>query len=209
MGLKLDPSSDTLSGLLTGFCQDCMVLQANMETSNKLGEKEGVTEGVYTHHFVTVDIGRPQIPNPVTTKCNGFDLAALMGGASGASSPAAPKSGLGSMFSMPAVSVLIGKGNEEGASVFFAPNTTVKSGFYLSKSDKIYMTAELVNYKPVDRDIYISMEYEYIQIPSGGKKPAEFMDVGMGSIAVEACNMAAGKGESTTACDNCLSTDRN
>src|ERR1700712_2544549 len=90
MGLKLDPNSDSLSGLLTGFCQDCMVLQANMETSNKVGEKEGISEGVYTHHFVTVDIGRPQIPNPVTAKCNGRDLGAMFGGASGAAAPAAP-----------------------------------------------------------------------------------------------------------------------
>jgi hypothetical protein len=92
-------------------------------------------------------------------------------------SAGAPKAA-GGMFSAPAVSVFIGKGNEEGAAVFAAPNSTVKSGFYFSKADKLYMTAELVNYKPVDRDIYISMDCEYIK--GSGSKPAGYMDVGMG-----------------------------
>lgn len=68
-GIKLDPNSDTQSALLAGICKECMVLQANMETSDTTGSKIGITEDIYTHHFITVDMGRSQVPNPVKTTC--------------------------------------------------------------------------------------------------------------------------------------------
>jgi hypothetical protein len=196
-GIKLDPNSDTQSALLAGICKECMVLQANMETSDKTGSKIGITEGIYTHHFITVDLSRSQVPNPVKTTCADGKGGLLGLGGMYAPKPAAHKAAAhqrrqlgGSPLFGPGVSVFVGKGNELGSSIFAAPNSTVKSGFYVSKNDRMYMTAELVNYEPADRDIYVMLDYEYI--PSrDGKRPAEYMDVGMGSIAVDGCMVTA------------------
>lgn len=66
----------------------------------------------------------------------------------------------------------------------------MKSGLYVSKNDRMYMTTELVNYEPADREIYVMLDYEYI--PSrDGKRPAKYMDVGMGSIADDGCMVTA------------------
>jgi hypothetical protein len=197
-GIKLDPNSDTQSAVLAGICKECMVLQANMETSDKTGNKVGITEGIYTHHFITVDMGRSQVPNPVKSTCTGGGMG-MLGGMGGMMTPkpagAKPHAHErrqfgGSPLFAPGVSVFVGKGNELGPSIFAPQNSTVKSGFYLSTKDKIYMTGEFVNYEPADRDVYVMLDYEYI--PSAdGKRPADYMDVGMGSIAVDGCMVTA------------------
>jgi hypothetical protein len=200
-GIKLDPNSDTQAALLAGICKECMVLQANMETSDKTGGKIGITEGIYTHHFITIDIGRSQVPNPVKTTCANGKGGLLGGGLSGmmtpkpaarAKTPTRQRRQLpgGSALFGPGMSVFVGKGNEAGHSIFAASNSTVKSGFYVSGKDKMYMTAELVNYEPQDRDVYVMLDYEYIPSPDG-KRPADYMDVGMGSIAVDGCMVTA------------------
>jgi hypothetical protein len=96
----------------------------------------------------------------------------------------------GSALFGPGMSVFVGKGNEAGHSIFAASNSTVKSGFYVLGKDRMYMTAELVNYEPQDRDIYVMLDYEYIP-STDGKRPADYMDVGMGSIAVDGCIVTA------------------
>ncbi|QDS72135.1 hypothetical protein FKW77_004102 [Venturia effusa] len=209
-GIKLDPNSDTQSAVLGGLCTECMVLSVNMEPSDKTGKGIGITEGLYTHHFVTVDMGRNQVPNPAKSTCPPKPGAGAMGGHGGmmdgmAGSPSKSSAGhshgrrqiarrqfgaAGSFLFGSGVSVFVGKGNEVARSVFAAANSTVKSGFYMSGKDKIYMTAEFVNYEPADRDIYVLLDYEYI--PSvDGKRPADYMDVGMGAIAVDGCMVTA------------------
>lgn len=194
-GIKLDPNSDTQANLLGGICKECMVLAAKMETSDQTGKKVGITEGIYTHHFITIDMGRNQVPNPVKSTCP--PKGGLMGlMSSNAATPAKPAGHSHGRRQLPDIaksglfgagmSVFVGKGNEAGRSVFAASNSTIKSGFYVSGKDKMYMTAELVNYEPQDRDVFVMLDYEYISSPDG-KRPADYMDVGQGSIAVDGC----------------------
>jgi hypothetical protein len=161
-----------------------MVTSALMEVSDKEGKRLDIGEGIYTHHFIAVDVGRYQLPNPVEEPC-----------VSGMKVPQTPYPGTaapGSFMAaieklIPAVSVFVGKGEEAAPAVFSAPNTNVKSGFYDAHGDKIYMTAEAVNYKNEDREVYVSLDYEFVKSPNNGKKPAGYLDVGMGSLNIDGC----------------------
>ncbi|KAE9970644.1 hypothetical protein EG328_006128 [Venturia inaequalis] len=183
-GIKIDPNSDTQATMLGGICKECMVLAAKMETSDKTGQKIGITEGIYTHHFITIDMGRNQVPNPVKSTCPPKSASAKPADHSHGRRQL-PDIATSGLFGA-GMSVFVGKGNEAGRSVFASTNNTVKSGFYVSGKDKMYMTAELVNYEPEDRDIYVMIDYEYIP-STDGKRPADYMDVGMGAIAVDGC----------------------
>jgi len=163
-----------------------MVLKASQLTSDKDGNWEGVEQGVYTHHFVSISTGKPQIMNPVFPRCG-------RPGNATAPAPAPMQHAHGravdlSTAAAPGMSVFIGKGNDEAPSVFASRDPKVKSGYYLAKDGRMILSAELNNYLPKDRDIYISMDYEYIQSSVSGSKPPGYLDVGFGSMGVS-CNL--------------------
>jgi hypothetical protein len=79
--------------------------------------------------------------------------------------------------------VFIGGGGSAGSgSSFAAKNTNVKSGVYISPTDKFTFTAEIVNYDPKEKPIYLSLDYEWVP----GKTPG-LMDVGMGALNANGC----------------------
>lgn len=165
-----------------------MVLKASQLTSDKDGKWEGVEQGVYTHHFVSISTGKRQIMNPVFPKCGRSNNATAP-----APAPAPMQHAHGQTVDLstaaePGMSVFIGKGNDEAPSVFASRDPKVKSGYYLPKDGRMVLSAELNNYLPKDRDIYISMDYEYIQSPVSGSKPLGYLDVGFGSMGVS-CNL--------------------
>ncbi|KAF2663440.1 hypothetical protein BT63DRAFT_461169 [Microthyrium microscopicum] len=215
--VKLDKQSDMIGTLISGHCQECMVLSAEATIEDAKGTRLGLDHGIYVHHVISLDIGRAGVMPPAFAMgCNplaGFNLSSMASGGGKAagghshgmrrdttvdepksSSPVAPKSTqpasswastLGSIFAPPKVSIFVGKGNEAQATLFAAPNTTVKSGYYIGKTDQIYASAEIVNYKTYDREVYLSLDYEYV--PGNGKRPEGYMDVGMGAINIDAC----------------------
>jgi hypothetical protein len=87
-----------------------------------------------------------------------------------------------SLMSLWPQSQFIGKGNEADPSYFSAPNSTVKSGFWLSKTDRLVGGADVVHYKNEDQDVYIGIDVEYLQFD---KKPADYLDVGVGAVGVD------------------------
>ena len=182
MSNKFDPNSDTIFSQLSGTCQDCMVLKANQLTSNKNGVWQGVEQGIYTHHFATMATGKAQMMNPVMPKCGGFDLSEFLGPIMSGGRASGPTS------SSNGVSVFIGKGNDDAPMVFASKDPKVKSGYYLGKNSKILLSGELNNYQPRDRDIYISLDYEFVQTETAGQKPRGYLEVGFGSMGVD-CNL--------------------
>jgi hypothetical protein len=97
--------------------------------------------------------------------------------------------GLGKMGAfMPGISVFIGQGDEGSAMTFTAKNSPIKSGFWIGDKDKFNVMSEAINYDNVAKDMYISMEYEYLPMPS---RPKEYYDVGMGAINVSPCSSIA------------------
>jgi hypothetical protein len=75
-----------------------------------------------------------------------------------------------------AMNLFIGKGNEGDPAVFSPLNTssTVKSGFWFSKTSQLIAIAEVVNYKNDPQQVYLTMDYEYLTFPS---RPAGWLDV--------------------------------
>jgi hypothetical protein len=84
--------------------------------------------------------------------------------------------------------VFIGGGGSAGSgSAFAAKDTDVKSGVYISPTDKFTFTAEIVNYDPKEKPIYLSLDYEWVP----GKTPG-LMDVGMGALNANTCEDLSG-----------------
>jgi hypothetical protein len=166
---------------ISGVCQDCTVLKANQLTSDKEGKWQGVEDGVYTHHFVSLATGKSQPMNPVLPRCKDFDVSAMLGPY--VSAPGKPTAG-----GVSGAAIFVGKGNDDVPMTFASKDPKVKSGYYIAKDAKMVLSAEINNYKPYDRDIYISLDYEYIKSPVAGERPAGYLDVTFGSMGVE-CNL--------------------
>jgi hypothetical protein len=164
-----------------------MVLRANQLTSDKEGSWQGVEQGVYTHHFVSVATGKAQPVNPVLPRCGGFDLSAMLG-------PYLPAGGQPAPGPVNGAAVFVGKGNDDVPMTFASKDPQVKTGYYLAKNGKMVLSAELNNYKPYDRDIYISLDYEYIKSPVAGRRPPGYLDVSFGSMGVD-CNLVGTMGK--------------
>jgi hypothetical protein len=74
------------------------------------------------------------------------------------------------------MNLFIGKGNEADAA-FFSPlnaSSTVKSGFWFSKTSQPLVIAEIVNYRNTSQQVYLTMDYEYLTFPS---RPTGWLDV--------------------------------
>jgi hypothetical protein len=52
--------------------------------------------------------------------------------------------------------------------------------------DPILALAEIVNYKSVPQDVYLSLDMEYVQFNTS-VRPADYLDVNFGTILVEQC----------------------
>lgn len=64
-------------------------------------------------------------------------------------------------------------------------DSPLKSGFWISNTDHLNMMAEVINYDQFEKDIYVSLDYEYL--PNFKSRPKEYYDVGFGSINVTPC----------------------
>jgi hypothetical protein len=196
-----------------GFCKECMVLQARAEITDKNGKRLSLSDQIYTHHIVVVTSGRSLNMAPImSTDLSSFSCAAgkawealfgatpntqgskpsssdhgshskrspQLGGSFGAS----PSGGLGArgLFD-----IFIAKGNEGDSSIFATQNTSspIKSGYWVGKSDPILGVAEIISYKPVPQEVYLTVDYHYI--PMNGPKPADYLDAGFGTIMTQQC----------------------
>jgi hypothetical protein len=230
--------------MIKGFCTDCVVLSAVTKTTDKNGMRTDTKGGIYTHHVLMTDIGKPQSLNSAMVKCGGsinpiagFDSLNLinMGGglmaetpgghthsgssmapkAAGTGQPASPWSRLGkdsppgtymlatgallslsgaamsalgtavmqSGYTMPGgISVFVGTGPEGTPNVFTANSSMVKSGYYVQPTDKMHLAAEVINYDSFTKEIYLSIEYEYLT-----GRPEGYLDVSLGAINVDGC----------------------
>ena len=82
------------------------------------------------------------------------------------------------------MSVFIGGGGSVGSGNPFSPRpgTNIKSGYWIGKGGGMQLTSELVNYDPKEKDIYLTLDVEWVP----GKDP-NMLDVGMGAISADRC----------------------
>jgi hypothetical protein len=133
--------------------------------------------------------GRVQLQNPVRPlSCGLSDFAGLLGSFTGGAAKSAKPSDhaahtkrqdwLSSV--MPAISVFVGGGGSVGSGNAFAvKDSKVKSGAYIGQSDKFQFASEIVNYDPVEKEIYLTLDFEWVP----GKTPG-LLNVGMGSFTL-------------------------
>jgi hypothetical protein len=89
---------------------------------------------------------------------------------------------------MPTVAVFVGGGGSAGSGAAFAGKSSeIKTGAFISQTDKFAVSSELVNYDPKEKEIYITLDFEYVQ----GKAPG-LLNVGMGALSVDDCSSPGG-----------------
>jgi hypothetical protein len=82
-------------------------------------------------------------------------------------------------------SVFVGGGGSVGSGNPFStrPGSNVKSGYWIGPRSEMQLTSEIINYDPVEKDLYLTLDVEW----SPGRDP-DMLDVGMGAINADACN---------------------
>lgn len=69
---------------------------------------------------------------------------------------------------------------------FVAPAVNFNGGYYVAKTDKLMLTAELVNYSNDTKQIYLQSELEYLP-----GKPAGAIEIGLQVLKVDQCSAPA------------------
>jgi hypothetical protein len=157
------------------------------------GTQADVKTGVYTHHIIIPELGgKSQVEMPIAPpRCkNGAILspAPSMVGMTPKKAGSRRRS-IGPFAllkrQMAGFSVFIGGGGDVGSGNPFAPKpgSNVSSGYYIGKSSTMQLTAEIVNYDPVAKDLYLTLDVEWV---SG--KTSELLDVGMGALSAVRCD---------------------
>jgi hypothetical protein len=143
-------------------------------------------------HLIIVDFsGKIQLKSPVTApKCsNGFKISPLP-----SNLMTSPKAGHMRRFlkrqnilkkRQNRSPVFVGGGGSGGSGLPFSPRPgeKIKSGYYIGKGGDMKLSTELVNYDPVDKELYLTIDVEW----SPGKDP-DLLDVGGGAITADNCN---------------------
>jgi hypothetical protein len=86
----------------------------------------------------------------------------------------------------PHASIFIGKGREASATVFADPTRSFKTGYSIGKYDRITVTMELINYDEKEKEVYLTLDYEYLP-----NAPKGYLDVGIGAINSDGCGAMA------------------
>jgi hypothetical protein len=90
---------------------------------------------------------------------------------------------------MPDGAVFVGGGGSAGSGAAFAGKNSVdvKTGIYIGTAAKFAVAAEVVNYDPRDKDLYFTLDLEYVP----GKEQG-LLNVGMGALSVDDCTNPLG-----------------
>ncbi len=84
---------------------------------------------------------------------------------------------------LPKFAVLLGGGGSVGSGGAFAVSKSVsdvRSGAYVSAKDTFQFSSEIVNYDPVDKEIYLSLDFEWVP-----GKVDSLLEVGMGNVNLD------------------------
>jgi hypothetical protein len=125
----------------------------------------------YTHHFLIADMSKPSAPfalcpNMHNEKSIGLWAAGYVLEAVGA--------GL----------IQVGQDAVEGANIFTSQESRLRSGFLTNNDDLFLLQAEIVNYNPTNRTVFMTLELEYLEA-----KPMDYLDASTITISATGCNV--------------------
>jgi hypothetical protein len=158
-GLSLLDMMSTLSGqkpmdpngfgfikrLSSGVCKDCTILAGTMRVVSESGKILGVSDGIYIHHAVTMDVSKSV--KSYITGCG--DVAGML-------------------------SAFVGAGVDDFTQHYTTPDGKFPSGYYV-KDDTFLMQVELVNYNDKPQKVFINMELDYVPGKVGGDATQAFL----------------------------------
>jgi hypothetical protein len=149
-----------------GLCSDCTILGGNIMLTDEKGAIIGPKEGVYTHHFISLNIVKEGLVPPIS-KCGAGDT---------------PPPG---MLDVPAgqkmpFSTFIGRGEDGGLVdyLYTSAKGSIDYGYHLRKGDKIMVNADLVNYQGDKRKLFLTYEIEYVDGIRGIDASSGLLSVG-------------------------------
>src|ERR1700760_937780 len=108
----------------------------------------GLTYARYIHHFLIADMSKPAAPFALCPKMN---------------SNTSPGLRAAGYFFEAVGAGLIQVGNDAvyDPNLYFTKTGKIKSGFLTNKNDLFFLQAEIVNYYPSNRTVYLNLELEY------------------------------------------------
>jgi hypothetical protein len=186
--LRSDKGADGYMKQIAGPCSNCMLLKADYSLTDRDGKRLTLVDGVYIHHIIVMDntpaSGTVTLlaATPSCGKAGGLGqlgglIQGFLGGSLGGAKGRVPK-GVGG--------VLISKGHANEATMYAVPGAPFQSGFWLGKNDAIMANVEAISYKDEQREVYLSIDTEYLQME---KRPSEYLAVGQGMITSGGCSM--------------------
>jgi hypothetical protein len=137
-----------MRSLKDGFCTNCTILAIKTDVLNEDGSRMDISNGVYLHHAVSMNLGWRQMTNWLAP-CP--ELGPMMKSA-----------GVPAHFQTPATMF----GNtavDEFQQWFGSPKEySAQGGMYVNPLDFILLQAEMINYTQNQKQVYINFDYEYV-----------------------------------------------
>lgn len=146
-----DPNSFSLAGKVEeGICKNCTILRATAQLTNEAGKGVSIGSGLYLHHIVMTSKGG-DAPRPGTFgRCAqlpgvrpAYDLSKIPG----------INRAMGSM--------LLAQAIENFTTWYTTGDGKFDSGFHAGNYPYI-LSAEVVNYKPEEQKVFITVDYDYV-----------------------------------------------
>jgi hypothetical protein len=119
------------------FPRDITVLETTSHVQDENFKRADTKDGIYNHHNVFMDLAKP--PAPAFSCENGRKALEVP------------------------MSVFMAGATEVGELIFAgAPGSSVKSGYYLTKTRQMLNLIDVINYNNVERTVYVQAEIEYL-----------------------------------------------
>jgi hypothetical protein len=137
-----------MRSLKEGFCSNCTILAIKTDVVNEDESRMDISNGVYLHHAVSIDLGWRQMTNWLAP-CP--ELSPMM------KAPWTP-----AQFQTPAT-IFGNTAVDEFQQWFGSPReNSTQGGMYVSPLDFILLQAEMINYTQKEKKVYINFDYEYV-----------------------------------------------
>jgi hypothetical protein len=150
-GENLDPNSFSMAARVEdGICKNCTILRATAQLTNEVGKGLSIGSGLYLHHIIVASRGGDAPPPGTFGRCAqkpgvkpSYDVSKIPG----------LNRGMGSM--------LLAQAIENFTTWYTTGDGKFDSGFHAGSNPYI-LSAEVVNYKPEEQNVYISVDYDYV-----------------------------------------------
>jgi hypothetical protein len=148
---KMDANSFLITRLITGFCRSCTLLRSKILLVDEAGAPLGIDKGIYQHHVNLLPLNwRPNEPS-FAAVCPDHDRSFY------------PVGGFARPEGMDLVGHVFATQAVENFTLWYtARDRSLDSGYH-SDGWPVMMGAEIVNYNPVGKKVYVAVDLEYLE----------------------------------------------